>query len=339
MVDRAARRGAGHGRPPRARHRATPARRSRSPARPVRTAPPTRSCSSTTRPVQRFNAAYRGPLPGQDRAEPVRRLGSRSGCSTTSGWRWPTRCPTCSCCSARSCRRSRAAAKLLDFAPTLAADPAWKRSSTRLVRRADRQAGPRLRDPAGARLDRHLLQQGAVREGRDQPLPGDLERAARRLRRFKAAGITCFAMDGNWVTLLMWANLIGTQKGGGGLPARRARRRGGYAGNPAVVRATEFLRALHTDGYVNAGRLHRRLQQRGDAVRPGPGGDDRQRAVDGAVRHQGQERRGRPVRARRLRAVARLVGDRPRPDRRRRQRRLGRAAPATRPSRPPWWRS
>ncbi len=31
--------------------------------------------------------------------------------------------------------------------------------------------------------------------------------------KLKAAGITCFAMDGNWVTLLMWANLIGTPAG------------------------------------------------------------------------------------------------------------------------------
>ena len=59
-----------------------------------------------------------------------------------------------------------------------------------------------------------------------------------------------FAMDGDWVTQLMWANLIGTQAGRSRVPAGGIRE-GGYAGNPDVVAATEYLKRLHTDGCVN----------------------------------------------------------------------------------------
>jgi ABC-type glycerol-3-phosphate transport system substrate-binding protein len=69
-------------------------------------------------------------------------------------------------------------------------------------------------------------------------------------QKLKAAGIIPFAMDGDWVTQLMWANLIGTQAGGTQFLTTGIRK-GNFATNPIVVKATEFLKGLHTAGYVN----------------------------------------------------------------------------------------
>ena len=57
-------------------------------------------------------------------------------------------------------------------------------------------------------------------------------------------------MDGDWVTQLMWANLIGTQPGGVEFLTSGIRS-GNYANNPIVVKATEYLKSLHTSGYTN----------------------------------------------------------------------------------------
>jgi ABC-type glycerol-3-phosphate transport system substrate-binding protein len=69
-------------------------------------------------------------------------------------------------------------------------------------------------------------------------------------KKLKAAGVIPFAMDGDWVTQLMWANLIGTQPGGEQFLVSGIRK-GNYAGNKIVVKATEVLKGLHTAGYVN----------------------------------------------------------------------------------------
>jgi raffinose/stachyose/melibiose transport system substrate-binding protein len=142
--------------------------------------------------------------------------------------------------------------QLLDFAPTLAANPAWKRSfypgsfAALTDKRGRIFAIPQERDSIGIYYNKALFAKVGISR-----FPSTWSELRADCARFKAAGITCFAMDGNWVTLLMWANLIGTQKGGADF-LLSGTTRGGYAGNRAVVRATEFLRALHTDGYVNA---------------------------------------------------------------------------------------
>ena len=58
-------------------------------------------------------------------------------------------------------------------------------------------------------------------------------------------------MDGDWVTQLWWANLIGTTPGGADF-LKEGIKNGEYAGNPTVVQATEQLKSLHTDGFVNS---------------------------------------------------------------------------------------
>ena len=68
--------------------------------------------------------------------------------------------------------------------------------------------------------------------------------------KLKTAGVIPFAMDGDWVTQLMWANLIGTQPGGVKFLTSGIKN-GNYASNPIVVKATEFLKNLHTAGYTN----------------------------------------------------------------------------------------
>lgn len=63
------------------------------------------------------------------------------------------------------------------------------------------------------------------------------------------AGITPFAMEGNWVTLLMWANMIGTQPGGEEWMNSNDSRSDLLA--EPVITATELLREYHQLGYTN----------------------------------------------------------------------------------------
>ncbi|MEQ1933218.1 MAG: ABC transporter substrate-binding protein, partial [Fimbriimonadaceae bacterium] len=69
--------------------------------------------------------------------------------------------------------------------------------------------------------------------------------------KLKAAGTTPIAMDGLWVTLLWWGNLIGTEPGGVDF-LNGGNRQGNFAANPAVVTGTERLKQLNDSGYVNA---------------------------------------------------------------------------------------
>lgn len=141
--------------------------------------------------------------------------------------------------------------KLLDFAPILDEDSGWRSSFFQGAFDAftgeDGQIWgiPSQRDTIGIYYNKSILRDAGVNE-----FPRTWDQLDAACKRVQAAGKICLAMDGDWVTLLMWANLIGTQPDGSvfltaGLPS------GDYAANPAAVRATETLKHWHTEGYVN----------------------------------------------------------------------------------------
>jgi ABC-type glycerol-3-phosphate transport system substrate-binding protein len=141
--------------------------------------------------------------------------------------------------------------KLLNLAPFLAKDPKWKDSfypdSFESLSGADGQIWgiAEERDVVGIFYNKALFAKAGVRR-----FPVTWDEFLSDCQKLKDHGIIPFAMDGDWVTQLMWANLIGTQPGGeqflfSGIA------KGGFADNPIVVKATEFLKKLHTEGYVN----------------------------------------------------------------------------------------
>ena len=142
--------------------------------------------------------------------------------------------------------------KLMNFAPELAEDGAWKSSFNNGAFAAltgeDGQvwAIPETRDAIGIFYNKAIFRSAAV-DGFPQTW-ADFEADCAKI---KATGKTCFAMDGDWVTLLTWANLIGTQPGGADF-LNGAIRSGDYSTNPVVVKATETLKRWHTDGFINA---------------------------------------------------------------------------------------
>jgi ABC-type glycerol-3-phosphate transport system substrate-binding protein len=145
-----------------------------------------------------------------------------------------------------------ATGKLLDFAPPLAADKTWKRSfypdsfAALTDKKGHISAIPEERDSIGIYYNKALFAKAGIKS-----FPATWSEFLQVCAKLKANGSIPFAMDGNWVTLLMWANLIGTQTGGAKFLSTGTTK-GNYAANPAVVKATEFLKKLHTDGYVNS---------------------------------------------------------------------------------------
>jgi ABC-type glycerol-3-phosphate transport system substrate-binding protein len=140
---------------------------------------------------------------------------------------------------------------LLNLAPYLAKDKAWKSSFypdafQSLVGTKGQIWGiPEERDVVGIFYDKSLFAKAGVKS-----FPTTWSAFLTDCKKLKAAGVTPFAMDGDWVTQLMWANLIGTQPGGTTFLTSGIRR-ANYAGNKVVVKATEFLKKLHTAGFVN----------------------------------------------------------------------------------------
>jgi len=141
--------------------------------------------------------------------------------------------------------------KLVDLAPFLAKDMAWKDSfypdSFQSLTGPDGRIWgiAEERDLVGIFYNKDLFKKAGISR-----FPVTWDEFVQDCRKLKTSGVIPFAMDGDWVTQLMWANLIGTQPGGeqflfGGIA------KGSYAGNPIVVKATEFLKKLHTDGFVN----------------------------------------------------------------------------------------
>lgn len=142
--------------------------------------------------------------------------------------------------------------KLHDFAPDLEADKRWAdsfqpRSFDALSGEdGQRWAVPQQQDPIGIFYNKKLL----AEVGHDSfPTTwDDFEAMAAKL---KDAGVTPIALDGDWATLLMWSNLVGTHPEGGDFLTSEIATSKDWSANTAVVEATERLRDWHTKGYVN----------------------------------------------------------------------------------------
>jgi raffinose/stachyose/melibiose transport system substrate-binding protein len=141
--------------------------------------------------------------------------------------------------------------KLFDFRSALAKDRAWKSTfypgvlQSLTGTKGQIWGIPEQRDPVGIYWNKRLFAKAGLRS-----FPTTWTQFLATCEKLKQAGVIPFAMDGDWVTQLMWANLIGTRPGGaqfllGGI------KKGDFATNPTVVRATEFVKRLHTAGYVN----------------------------------------------------------------------------------------
>jgi raffinose/stachyose/melibiose transport system substrate-binding protein len=140
--------------------------------------------------------------------------------------------------------------KLMDFKPWLDRDPEWRDSFYEgaldtLTLNGQLAAIPSSRDAIGIYYNRGILQEAGV-----NAFPETWDEFSQACEKVKAIGKTCLAQDSDWSTLLMWANLIGTQPGGAEF-IMKGLVEGDYADNAAVVRATEQLKAWHAAGYVN----------------------------------------------------------------------------------------
>jgi raffinose/stachyose/melibiose transport system substrate-binding protein len=145
-----------------------------------------------------------------------------------------------------------ATGKLYNFARALRADRGWQKTfyagsfAALTDARGHVYAIPEERDSIGIFYNKSLFQKAGINS-----FPATWSEFLQDCAKLKASGSICFAMDGNWVTLLMWANLIGTQSGGAQF-LLASTSKPNYASNPVVVKATEFLKQMHTLGYVNS---------------------------------------------------------------------------------------
>lgn len=141
--------------------------------------------------------------------------------------------------------------RLMDFRPTLDADPSWRDAFfdggfTAFTDDAGHIYGiPTQRDAIGIYYNRAILSAAGVDE-----FPRTWDELESTCKRVVATGKICLAMDGDWSTLLMWADMIGTHPDNqdfllDGITT------GDYASNPAVVEATERLQRWHREGFVN----------------------------------------------------------------------------------------
>jgi raffinose/stachyose/melibiose transport system substrate-binding protein len=141
--------------------------------------------------------------------------------------------------------------KLFNFAPALNGAPSWKRSFYAGAFESLTGGGgkiwgiPEERDTVGIFWNKALFAKAGLHS-----FPTTWTQFLADCKKLKQAGVTPFAMDGDWVTQLMWANLIGTKPGGARFLLSGIKS-GNWAGNPMIVQATTFLKKLHTAGYVN----------------------------------------------------------------------------------------
>jgi raffinose/stachyose/melibiose transport system substrate-binding protein len=141
--------------------------------------------------------------------------------------------------------------KLFNLGSALNTDPSWKRSFYPGAFESLTGPGgqiwgiPEERDTVGIFWNKALFAKAGLHS-----FPTTWTQFLTASKKLKQAGVIPFAMDGDWVTQLMWANLIGTQTGGTQFLLSGIKS-GSWAANPMVVRATTFLKALHTAGYVN----------------------------------------------------------------------------------------
>ncbi len=141
--------------------------------------------------------------------------------------------------------------KLMDFGPVFDKDSAWRATFNDKafdgVTDGDHiWAMPQTRDAIGIFYNRAIFREAGVAE-----FPRTWDDFEAACRKIEAIGKVCFAMDGGWVTELMWANLIGTQPGGADFLDRGIVDTD-YADNPEVVRATDTLKQWHDDGFINS---------------------------------------------------------------------------------------
>jgi raffinose/stachyose/melibiose transport system substrate-binding protein len=138
----------------------------------------------------------------------------------------------------------------MDFAPVLDKDRAWKSSFAGDAFLSLTDGGhvwgvPEGRDAVGIYYNKTLFEKAGI-----AAFPATWDEMLQACAKLKAAGAIPFAMDGDWVTQLMWSNLIGTRPGGVAF-LRSGIGKGDFASNPSVVQATEFLKGMHTNGCVN----------------------------------------------------------------------------------------
>ena len=141
--------------------------------------------------------------------------------------------------------------KLMDFTPWLDRDAAWKDSFypgafDAISADGKDYAIPQTRDAIGIYYNRAIFRAAGVSE-----FPRTWDEFDVACEKIVATGKKCFAMDGNWVTLLMWVNLIGTQPGGADF-LDSGIRSDDYSQVPQVVRATEMLKSWHDRGFINS---------------------------------------------------------------------------------------
>ena len=141
--------------------------------------------------------------------------------------------------------------KLFNLASALNADGTWKRSfypgafESLTGSNGEIWGIPEERDTVGIFWNKVLFAKAGIHS-----FPATWTQFLADCKKLKQAGIIPFAMDGDWVTQLMWADLIGTQPGGSKFLLSGIRS-GTWASSPMVVKATTMLKGLHTSGYVN----------------------------------------------------------------------------------------
>ncbi len=142
--------------------------------------------------------------------------------------------------------------KLFNFAPVLGKDKAWSRTfypgAFESLTGAQKQIWgiPEERDVVGIYWNKVLFQKAGI-----SSFPTTWSEFLADCAKLKQSGVIPLAMDGDWVTQLMWSNLIGTQPGGSQFLLKGISK-GNWAANPMIVKATEYLKNLQTSGYVNS---------------------------------------------------------------------------------------
>jgi ABC-type glycerol-3-phosphate transport system substrate-binding protein len=141
--------------------------------------------------------------------------------------------------------------KLMNFSPVLAQNKAWARAfyPGAFESLTDSKGAiwgiPEERDVVGIYWNKALFAKAGLHS-----FPKTWAEFMADCAKLQKAGVIPVAMDGDWVTQLMWANLIGTQPGGARFLLSGIGK-GGWASDPKVIRATEYLKKLQTSGYVN----------------------------------------------------------------------------------------
>ncbi|MDQ0895030.1 ABC transporter substrate-binding protein [Agromyces ramosus] len=141
---------------------------------------------------------------------------------------------------------------LHDFTDDLASDSAWADSFQPGTFDALTGAGgevwaiPQQRDPIGIYYNKDLWAEAGYDE-----LPSTWNEFEDGARAIAATGTIPLALDGDWATMLMWTNLIGTAPGGQDFLTEGIAG-SNYVDDEAAYNATERLRDWHVEGLVNS---------------------------------------------------------------------------------------